>query len=294
MPDDRREFTSVDHLIIAVRDLAEAERNYTRVLGRAPSWKGTHPGMGTANVLYRLANTYVELLGPAGEGANADALTKHLDEKGEGIFGIALGTDDAEATVATLQAKGIAAAAPVDGSGVDTLTGATRRWRTFGLPREATHGLFIFGIQHLGEADALPPAPLSDGISQANAVSACDHIVVMTPDAEACKTLFGDKFGIRLALDHSKPEWGVRQLFFRLGGVTLEVVQPLDAKRAPKAEHFWGLAWKADDVAATAARLAAAGHDVSEAKPGRKQGTLVATIKPPTNGIPTILVGPAN
>ena len=150
MPDDRREFTSVDHLIIAVRDLAEAERNYTRILGRAPSWKGTHPGMGTANVLYRLANTYVELLGPAGEGANADALTKHLDEKGEGIFGIALGTDDAEATVATLQAKGIAAAAPVDGSGVDTLTGATRRWRTFGLPREATHGLFIVGIQPLG------------------------------------------------------------------------------------------------------------------------------------------------
>src|SRR5690606_2261611 len=99
MSPETKEVSSLDHLIIAVRDLGEAERNYTRIFGRAPSWKGTHPGMGTANVLYRLANTYVELLGPAGEGANADALTRHLDEKGEGIFGIALGTDDAEGTV---------------------------------------------------------------------------------------------------------------------------------------------------------------------------------------------------
>ena len=141
-------------------------------------------------------------------------------------------------------------------------------------------------------ADALPPAPLSEGVREAEAVSACDHVVVMTPDAEGCRALFGDKLGIRLALDHTKPEWGVRQLFFRVGGLTIEVVEPLDKAKAPKAEHFWGLAWKAENVGAVRDRLAAAGRDVSEVKPGRKEGTAVATIKPPTNGIPTILVGP--
>jgi catechol 2,3-dioxygenase-like lactoylglutathione lyase family enzyme len=283
-------FTSVDHLIIAVRDLDEAEKAYNQIFGRSPSWKGTHPGMGSANILYRLANTYVELLGPSGEGPNGDMLRAHLDEKGEGMFGVVFGTDDAAARIASLREKGVPAGDPVDGSGRDGMTGAERRWRTFGLPRETMRGLFSFGIQHLSEADALPPAPLLEGVSEAQAVSSCDHVVVMTPDAEACKELYGDKFGIRLALDHTKPEWGVRQLFFRLGGLTLEVVEPLDKAKAPKADHYWGVAWKVEDAAGAAARMEKAGLDVSEVRKGRKPGSEVATIRKPTCGVPTLLI----
>ncbi len=286
------EVTSVDHIIIAVRDLKEAEKNYTAIFGRDPSWKGVHPGVGTGNVLYRLANTYVELYAPVAEGANADALKAHLDEKGEGLYGIVLGVDDAAAATAAFRARGLKSGDPVDGKGRDEITGAIREWRTIAMPKDEVRGLFMLGIQHLSPADALPPAPLSEGVREAEAVSACDHVVVMTPDAEGCRALFGDKLGIRLALDHTKPEWGVRQLFFRVGGLTIEVVEPLDKAKAPKAEHFWGLAWKAENVGAVRVRLAAAGRDVSEVKPGREEGTAVATIKPPTNGIPTILVGP--
>lgn len=283
-------FTSVDHLIIAVRDLDEAEKAYNQIFGRSPSWKGIHPGMGSANILYRLANTYVELLGPSGEGVNGDMLRAHLDEKGEGMFGVVFGTDDAAARIASLREKGVPAGDPVDGSGRDSMTGAERRWRTFGLPRETMRGLFSFGIQHLSEPDALPPAPLLEGVSEAQAVSSCDHVVVMTPDAEACKELYGDKFGIRLALDHAKPEWGVRQLFFRLGGLTLEVVEPLDKAKAPKADYYWGVAWQVKDAAGAAARMAKAGLDVSEVRKGRKPGTEVATIRKPTCGVPTLLI----
>lgn len=286
------EVTSVDHIIIAVRDLKEAEKNYTAIFGREPSWKGVHPGVGTGNVLYRLANTYVELYAPVAEGANADTLKAHLDEKGEGLYGIVLGLDDAAAATAAFNVRGLKSGDPVDGKGRDEITGAIREWRTIAMPKDEVRSLFMLGIQHLSPADALPPAPLSEGVSEAQAISACDHVVVMTPDAEGCKALFGDKLGIRLALDHTKPEWGVRQLFFRVGGLTIEVVEPLDKSKAPKAEHFWGLAWKAENVGAVRDRLAAAGRDVSEVKPGRKEGTAVATIKPPTNGIPTILVGP--
>ncbi len=286
------EVTSVDHIIIAVRDLKEAEKNYTAIFGREPSWKGVHPGVGTGNVLYRLANTYVELYAPVAEGANADALKAHLDEKGEGLYGIVLGVDDAAAATAAFRARGLKSGDPVDGKGRDEIAGAIREWRTIAMPKDEVRGLFMLGIQHLSPADALPPAPLSEGVREAEAVSACDHVVVMTPDAEGCRALFGDKLGIRLALDHTKPEWGVRQLFFRVGGLTIEVVEPLDKAKAPKAEHFWGLAWKAENVGAVRDRLAAAGRDVSEVKPGRKEGTAVATIKPPTNSIPTILVGP--
>ena len=34
----------VDHIIIAVQDLDQASQDYALMLGRAPSWRGTHPG----------------------------------------------------------------------------------------------------------------------------------------------------------------------------------------------------------------------------------------------------------
>ncbi len=166
--------------------------------------------------MYRLANTYVELYAPVAEGANAEALKKRLDEVGEGLYGVVFGVADAAAATEAFNARGLKSGPPVDGSGRDGITGAERKWRTIAMPSSETHGLFLLGIQHLSPAGALPVAPLSDGVSDAEAVASCDHVVVLTPDAEAMKSLFGDKFGIRLALDHTKPEWGVRQLFFRL------------------------------------------------------------------------------
>ena len=40
------------------------QHDYVALLGRGPSWHGRHPAFGTRNVLFRLANTYVELLAP--------------------------------------------------------------------------------------------------------------------------------------------------------------------------------------------------------------------------------------
>ena len=57
MPD----FT-LDHVVIAVRDLDAATADYTALLGREPSWRGEHPKYGTQNTLFRIDNTYIELL----------------------------------------------------------------------------------------------------------------------------------------------------------------------------------------------------------------------------------------
>ena len=58
--------TSIDHIIIAVSDLAEASAEYSALLGRQPSWRGAHPDYGTANTLFKLDNTYIELLAADG------------------------------------------------------------------------------------------------------------------------------------------------------------------------------------------------------------------------------------
>jgi len=76
--------TLLDHIIIIVADLAQATDDYTLLLGRRPSWTGTHPALGTHNVLFRLDNTYLELLaiGDGGDtrtGPGAAFVQTHID-----------------------------------------------------------------------------------------------------------------------------------------------------------------------------------------------------------------------
>lgn len=139
-----------------------------------------------------------------------------------------------------------------------------------------------------------------------------DHVVVATGHPERTRAFLADELGIRLALDRSFPERGLRLLFFRLGGVTLELAAAL----APPAEAgdpatvgvgagadagagvgvggardaFHGLAWKVEDLAATHARLAAAGLALSKIRPGHKSGTRVCSLHAPLYGVPTLLI----
>lgn len=281
---------AVDRILLAVRDIADAERVYTRMLGRHPSWRREDRAGGTERVLYRLANMTLELMSPLGAGPWAGIVTNRLDTVGEGVFALVLETDDVKRAAGTLTARGLPAVALPENEGHGS-DGSVRRWRNAIIPPEASRGLMVLVSEILGDSNGPIIAPLRDGVAEADAISALDHIVVMTPDAEACKTLFGAQFGIRLALDHSKPEWGVRQLFFRLGGVTIEVVEPLDKSKAPEKDFFWGVAWKAASVAAVRERLLKEGADVSEVRVGRKKDTEVATIRRPTAGVPTLLVG---
>lgn len=284
--------TSLDHVVVVVRDLALATRDTLRLLGRAPSWSGEHPGAGTANALFRLGNTYLELLAPAGPGPLAAALEARLAAGGEGIFALAFGTPDAEACREAFEARGLAPGPAAKGLGRDSQSGAFREWRTVPLPRERTRGLQLFAIEHRSPPELLPLVePAGDPRAAPHAL---DHVVVRSADVEGTRALLGDGLGLRLALDRSFEAFDLRALFFRVGGVTLEVAGSL--KRAPDPaapDALWGLAWRVADVPAARARLAEAGFDVSEVRPGRKTGTAVCTVRSGTCGVATLLVGPA-
>ena len=111
---------SLDHVVIAVRDLAAAAEGYAALLGRPPSWRGVHPSGGTANALFRLENTYLELLAPEGDGELGRRVGDVLAERGEGLVALAFGTDDAEACARRLRAAGLEVGDPSrTSSGVD-------------------------------------------------------------------------------------------------------------------------------------------------------------------------------
>jgi catechol 2,3-dioxygenase-like lactoylglutathione lyase family enzyme len=284
--------TSVDHIVVAVRDLESAAGTYTRLLGRRVSWRGTHPQLGTANALFKLENTYVELLSPVADGALAEHVRARLEQHGEGPAALAFGTDDVDACVATLRDRGLSAANPTSGSGTDDLSHAKREWRSAFLPPEEARGVSIFVIEHLSPPELLAPAPLRS--IEPAAVSAVDHLVIVTSDAEACRELYGDKLGLRLAFDRSFEKRGLRLLFFRLGGVTVECAAPLAMDSSPtKNERLWGISYRVPNVAAARERVAAAGFDVSEVRPGHKPGTSVCTVRNQTHGVATLLLGPA-
>jgi catechol 2,3-dioxygenase-like lactoylglutathione lyase family enzyme len=283
-------FVALDHLVVAVRDLEAASVTYESLLGRAPSWHGAHPGWGTANTLFRLDDTYLELVSPRGEGPFGAQLRERLAGPGEGLLGFALATADAAACADALRARGLAVGAPIDGAGRDAASGAERRWRNVLIPREAARGVFVIGIEHRSPPDALP---LVEPKRPAAAVSGIDHVVVRTEAPDAAIRFYGDQLGLRLALDRTFPKWGARLLFFRVGGVTVEIAAPAEPVESPTdTDSCWGISWRTPDVGAARDRLLDAGFDVSELRAGRRPGTRVCTVRAPTCGVATLLIGP--
>ncbi len=287
---------TLDHVVIAVDDLETAERSAVALLGRTPSWAGAHPSYGTRNVIFKLENTYVELLAPDDDGPVADGLRAWMaDHGGPGLWALALGTSDAQAEVARLREAGLSPTDPQPGVAQDEGSGAFRRFRNAFLPANETGGIGLFVIEHLSEPELLPPSlPVAD---DAGVVSRIDHVVVQTADPERAIGFYGDKLGIRLALDRSFEKRGVRLLFFRVGGTTLEVASRLregtelgDLDAAT--DHLWGIAYQVPDIDKAQARLVEAGVAVTSVRDGHKPGTRVCSVKGDPLGIPTLIIEP--
>ena len=97
--------TGIDHVIVAVRDLDRAVAAY-RQLGFTPTDRGRHPVLGTHNHLFMFGRDYFELVGVERATAENQRWRDVLADR-EGLAGIALATDDAEAATAELRARGM-------------------------------------------------------------------------------------------------------------------------------------------------------------------------------------------
>ena len=281
---------SLDHVLIGVRDLDAATEAYSKLLGLETSWRGTHREGGTANSLYRLDNTYVELLAPSGSGPEGELLTAWLGERDAGLLGLAFGTPDAAECRNRLESGGLEPEAVLPGKGIDAPSGTERSWRRVPLPLARTRGVLLFAIEHCSPHELLPRAVPAESMDAV--VTALDHTVVRTADAEGASRLYGEALGLRLALDRSFPDWGMRLLFFRVGGVTVEVAAALepDPGADPATDLLWGLSYRVPDADAAHARLLAAGLEATDVRTGRKPGTRVLTVNTGTLGIPTLFL----
>ena len=274
--------STLDHLIIAVEDLNQAEQNYTKILGTNPVWRGRHESLGTANSIFNFKNTYLELLTADGEGLGAELVKNSIEENGDGLAGIVFGVNDMPKTVEELKKEGYAISEPTEGEGSDDMSEKVRKWENLFLPPELTRGLFSFIIQH--HDGELP----SHKEYAKDSINKLDHVVINTNNADSFIETYRDVFKIRLALDKTIEHWNSRMLFFRLNKTTIEVVERPNNEN-PK-DTLWGLAWEVESIEDTHKRLVSEGVEVSDIKDGLKENTLVATVKSHTHNVPTLII----
>ena len=133
---------TLDHVVIAVQDLDAATADYTALLGRAalvarraPDVRHAQHALPHRQHVRRAAGARLPARAtPAGRGE----LARFLDAQGEGVYALALGTPDVDATVRELRDRGLDVLDPADGDGIDTITGARREWRNAQVPLKST------------------------------------------------------------------------------------------------------------------------------------------------------------
>jgi catechol 2,3-dioxygenase-like lactoylglutathione lyase family enzyme len=218
-----------------------------------------------------------------------------------GLAGLRLAWDDPDRFRPELESNATVTESPTHESATRTSTGTTRAWISTHVNPVISRSI---SVELIGGAEGPEPAWNDQGtntgrqrgeIDPRSTLSGLDHVVVFSEDIDATRDFYADRLGIRLALDRSFEKRGVRLLFFRIGGVTLEIGGRLAAEPKPDSiDRFGGLAWQVADIDATQSRLRADRFDVSEIRDGNKPGTRVCTVRDPVHSVPTLLIEPVS
>lgn len=209
--------SGLDHVVIAVRDLAAAARTWD-ALGFTLSPPGRHsPHLGTANHTLVFETDYLELLGVVAE-TPVNLPVREFLARGEGVERLALATPDAERLTASLRAHGLSPMGPLDfGRPVARPDGShlDARFRTVHWPPEIRPaGVRIFACQQLTrEAVWLPELQ-----SHPNGAVGIERVEIVSASPEAAAAEFAAMSGAvaRAGERGSEVTWnggGARLLF---------------------------------------------------------------------------------
>ncbi|MEP3247342.1 MAG: VOC family protein [Sneathiella sp.] len=105
--------TGLDHTLIGVSDLEAARKTYEK-LGFTITPRGSHIGWGTANYCIMFGQDYIELLGIVDPNRESNGLDLLLAERGEGLLGLALASDNPLKTKNSLVEAGLNPSDPIE------------------------------------------------------------------------------------------------------------------------------------------------------------------------------------
>ena len=96
-------FKRVDHVVIAVKNLEETAALYTETYGMPASPAEEVPAIGIRRINIDVGNSYIELAEPTDP---TGPMAKFLNERGEGLYLIAIEVESLKEAVAQLQERG--------------------------------------------------------------------------------------------------------------------------------------------------------------------------------------------
>ncbi|MGJ8562235.1 MAG: VOC family protein [Alphaproteobacteria bacterium] len=276
--------TSLDHIVLICPNIDAGIAAYTALLGFGPMSQTHDENAGVATALFQVDNTALELLAPIA-GSAAEGRIQELLGGGEGsLTSLAFAAEDIDAAHHTMTRRGLSPTAITHAESVNSLTGEPLNWQRFRCADSACAGIKTFILKR-----ASPFAPPPE--RRAGTAKTLDHIVINTANPDRAIAHYGARLGLSFALDRTIEAFKTRFLFFRIGGLTLEIIQRLgDKTSTDNDDSLWGITWKTDDISAAHARLSDVGLEVSDIRTGRKPGTQVFTVKSGTLGIPTLIL----
>ncbi|MEA2495074.1 MAG: hypothetical protein QOJ29_2985 [Thermoleophilaceae bacterium] len=143
-------------------------------------------------------------------------------------------------------------------------------WSLRGISDDALDGLATTRSDS-AERDASSQHP--------NGVVAIDHVVAFSPDLDrTVAALQAAGLDLRRIREEPTPAGAPRQAFFRLGELILECIQLPDSPELDRSRsaRLWGLAFKIEDMDATAAYL---GERLGEPRAAVQEGRTIATLR---------------
>jgi hypothetical protein len=149
-----------------------------------------------------------------------------------------------------------------------------------GLSGWSLRGVDSTELDGLATTRSARPLPES-APAHPNGIAALDHVVAISSDLDrTVAALEAAGLDLRRIREEPTPAGAPRQAFFRLGQAILEAVQePAEATERAGGDRpafFWGLAFVAPDLDATAAFL---GDRVSEPRDAVQPGRRIATLR---------------
>ena len=275
---------TLDHVMIAVRDMDEAIRSY-RAIGFNVQRGGRHPGRGTENAVMRFDWEYFELIAvhdPAERallGEEGAGLTKFLEQRVGGLVDPVFSTSTLDTLLAQFASAAVAVTGPVRLQRVrpDGIVVANRCFQPGG--RMSTRQLYPGFIQW----DAQDPERLSGewAGTHENGARGVAGLALVVADLDRARSAYLGVLGLRPEAEDSVPELGARRLRCRSGRLAIDLLTPTGPGPALTelreiGEGPFEPTLRVADLERTRSRLTSAGVEMQPA-PGIIDGWLLPT-----------------
>ncbi|GHO87343.1 VOC family protein [Dictyobacter formicarum] len=227
--------TALDHIIIGVHDLPQADETFRQRLGLVSSGGGNHPSGGTANRIIVIGDTYLELIAVRAPDEAQQSMLDRLAQ-GNGYLNCVLASNDIEADSRAMFQRGVAVIGPNQGS-LKSADGVSRSWLRTDIERPDLAQHYPFIIQHdssgeerrkrLAGGQTPPIHPLG--------VQTVLSVTLAVENLDEASRRFQHIYGLHPSEPHIHEQWSARVVTLSLADSTqsVELAELLPASRAP-------------------------------------------------------------